>query len=108
MLNFKKLNLRSIYFWKLLRHHFLYSLFFFLCIFFTTNICFADRTVQPFGEITKDQIKEKHFINWELDDIEGLWIATLGNQEYVIIKNTLNIYKDFDYIGITASYGKLG
>lgn len=63
---------------------------------------------KPVGEIGKTEIIEKYFNERELDLVEGVWIWDNGRYEVAIVRNTFDIYPEYDYIGVivdTRSFG---
>ncbi len=55
---------------------------------------------KPAGQLQKAEIIEKYFTERGLDLIEGIWIWDDNAYEVAIIKNSFNIYPQYDYIGV--------
>ncbi len=51
---------------------------------------------------SRAQLIEEYLANRELTPIEGVWIGSSNNYEVAIIRNTMEQYKEYDYLGVIA------
>ncbi len=57
---------------------------------------------QPLGEISRQNVIDKHLRDKSLDDVEGLWVWADNNYEVAIIKNPSSHNQPCDYVAIVT------
>lgn len=62
----------------------------------------------PIGNLNKNQVIEKYFKDRELDLVEGIWVWDNNAYEVAILKNSFNIYPQYDYIGVLTDSRREG
>ena len=72
----------------------------FLSLFIGTK-CLATKILpKPIGELQKSEVVEKYFRGKTLDLIEGIWIWGNNDYEVAILKNSFDVYKEYDYVSV--------